>query len=144
MALGDVVRLWRQELGWKQVELARRSEGLLSQANISDLERNKYPSPSIETLEGVAVAFGVSVDTLLRAARMPPEGIPSVAEALPPETAGLPPWVRDFHRWGTRMTPAQRRSVLDLARTLAEEAARQEAAELPADVETDEHSAKGR
>lgn len=132
MALGDVVRLWRLELGWKQEDIARRSGGLLTQVNVSDAERNKYPNPTQRTLQGFANAFGVTLDALVRAAALPPGEIPSVAETLPPETAGLPGWVRDFHRWGSALTPTQREGILDLARKLAEEAAQAEIAKLNA------------
>ena len=132
MALGDVVRLWRLELGWKQEDIARRSGGLLTQVNVSDAERNKYPNPTQRTLQGFASAFGVTLDTLVRAATLPLGEIPSVAEALPPETGGLPGWVRDFHRWGSALTPTQREGILDLARKLAEEATQAEVSEVKA------------
>jgi transcriptional regulator with XRE-family HTH domain len=133
MALGDVIKRWRLELGWKQDELVRRSGGRIAQSQVSDLERGKYPNPTMETVEGIAAAFNVSIDALVAAAKLAPGEIPSVAEVVAPGTPGLPGWVRDFHRWGVRMTPAQRRSILDLARTLAEEAARDGDAEVPAE-----------
>jgi transcriptional regulator with XRE-family HTH domain len=137
VALGDVVRLWRVELGWKQEDIARRSGGLLTQVNVSDAERNKYPNPTQRTLQGFANAFGVTIDALVQAAALPSPEIPSVAEALPRQTAGLPGWVRDFHRWGSIMTPTQREGLLDLARRLAEEAAQAETAKLKAYSRTD-------
>jgi transcriptional regulator with XRE-family HTH domain len=128
------------ELGWKQEDIARRSEGLLTQVNVSDAERNKYPNPTQRTLQGFANAFGVTLDALVQAAARPPREIPSVAEALPRETAGLPGWVRDFHRWGSIRTPTQRGGILDLARRLAEEAAQAETAKLQAQARADPRS----
>lgn len=132
MALGEVVRRWRAELGWKQEELARRSGGLLAQGNISGIERGLYPNATLSTLQGLATAFGVSLDALVAAAAGPPDQIPSIVEALPPDLAGLPGWARDFHRWGSRLSPAQRASIIALARSLAEES--------PPDAEVESHA----
>ena len=148
MALGDVVRRWRLELGWAQKEVAARSGGRLSQVNVSDMELQRYPNPTQRTLEGFAAAFGVSLDALVAAASAPVDAIPSVAEALPRELAGLPGWVRDFHRWGAQLSPAQRQSILALARSLAEDTARTDGAEVApeaeADPTSDQSSAQGR
>ena len=125
MALGDVVRAWRLELDWKQEKLALRSSGRLSQAQVSDIERNRYSNPTLQTLVGLATAFNVSLDALLAAAKASPGQIPSLAEALSPQIADLPDWVREFHYWAVQLSPAVRSGILNLARILAEEATEQ-------------------
>jgi transcriptional regulator with XRE-family HTH domain len=114
MTFGETVRQLRQMRGWKQAELARRSG--IHQAMISNLERDRYASPTGETLERLAAAFGVSVDMLLHGDT---------------GSADQPPlWLRQFERYGHLLTPKQRQMILDLARSLAEEAQAREGAIL--------------
>ncbi len=65
MALGNVVRSWRRECGWKQQELARRTG--FPQGTISNMERGRLDNPTQDTLNRLASAFGVTVEVLLRA-----------------------------------------------------------------------------
>jgi transcriptional regulator with XRE-family HTH domain len=119
MSLGAVVKTWREERGWKQAEVARRSGGLLKQSTVSYVEADAYARISDKTLQGLARAFGVTVDALLAAAGgadvTPAPGPPMVE--LP---AGLDPaWVADFLKYGHRLSEQQRRNLLQLARDLA-------------------------
>jgi transcriptional regulator with XRE-family HTH domain len=127
MSLGEVVRGWREAREWKQEELARRAG--LTQSTVAYVEADKYANPTRKTLGGLAHAFGVTIDALLAAANgAAVEPGPPTPEALviPP---GLDPkWVADFLKYGHRLTAKQRQSLLQLARSLADEAAEQRAA----------------
>ena len=62
MTLGQKVRLRRKELGYTQVELAKRTQ--TSQSYISRLEKDDF-NPSIQMIVSIAVTLGVSIDYLL-------------------------------------------------------------------------------
>ena len=62
MTLGQKVRLRRKELGYTQVELAKRTQ--TSQPYISRLEKDDF-NPSIQMIVSIAVILRVSIDYLL-------------------------------------------------------------------------------
>src|SRR5262249_54296346 len=120
----------------KQEYLESLTGGVVKQSQISDLQRGRLRDPSGATWEALARAFGVDVGRLMEISKLPSDEIPSIVEVLPPDLAGLPGWARDFHRWGERLSPRERQRILDLARTLAEEAAERERAEVESQAET--------
>ncbi len=62
MTLGQKVRLRRKELGYTQVELAKRTQ--TSQPYISRLEKDDF-NPSTQMIVSIAVILRVSIDYLL-------------------------------------------------------------------------------
>lgn len=62
MTLGQKVRLRREELGYTQKELAKRTQ--TSQPYISRLEKDDF-NPSTQMVISIAVTLGVSIDYLL-------------------------------------------------------------------------------
>ena len=62
MTLGQKVKLRREELGYTQVELAKRTQ--TSQSYISRLEKDDF-NPSTQMIVSIAVTLGVSTDYLL-------------------------------------------------------------------------------
>lgn len=62
MTLGQKVKLRREELGYTQKELAKRTQ--TSQPYISRLEKDDF-NPSTQMVISIAVTLGVSIDYLL-------------------------------------------------------------------------------
>ena len=62
--LGLALRALRIRLGWRQIDLARRTG--LSQSTISAIERGHIGSVSLATLERVAAALGARLDVSVR------------------------------------------------------------------------------
>lgn len=62
VAPGLVIRTKREGLGWKGVELARRSG--LNPRTLDAIEKGRIESPSLKNLEAVAHALGISVAAL--------------------------------------------------------------------------------
>ena len=62
MTLGQKVKKCREELGYTQVELAKRTQ--TSQSYISRLEKDDF-NPSTQMVVSIAVTLGVSTDYLL-------------------------------------------------------------------------------
>lgn len=62
MTLGQKVKLRRKELGYTQVELAKRTQ--TSQPYISRLEKDDF-NPSTQMIVSIAVILRVSIDYLL-------------------------------------------------------------------------------
>lgn len=62
MTLGQKVKLRREELGYTQKELAKRTQ--TSQPYISRLEKDDF-NPSTQMIVSIAVTLGVSTDYLL-------------------------------------------------------------------------------
>jgi transcriptional regulator with XRE-family HTH domain len=60
--LGATIRRLREERGWLQEELAARAG--ITQAQVSRLESGEQRDPRWSTLEGLARAFGLSLDAL--------------------------------------------------------------------------------
>lgn len=61
-APGKVVRYRRELLGWRAVELARRSG--LNPRTLDAIEKGRIESPSIRNLQAIARALGISVAAL--------------------------------------------------------------------------------
>lgn len=81
MALGDVVRWRRSQLGLTQEEVARRDPaGTFTQAEISQYEKHKVARPSRARLERLAGALGLPYDLLTAATYQPAQGDAEVAE----------------------------------------------------------------
>ena len=57
------VKALRQQNGWSQLELARRSG--VAQPTISFLEKGATRRPSVETVAKLALALGVTPDDIL-------------------------------------------------------------------------------
>lgn len=72
MALREVfrenVRQRRIELGWTQVELAKRLN--VTQPYVAEIERGRA-TPGLDTVERFADALGIDADLLLRRRTMP-------------------------------------------------------------------------
>lgn len=64
MQVGDRIKATRQALGLKQGELAERAG--IDQATVSRIERNRQDNPTVETVERLARALGVSASQLLQ------------------------------------------------------------------------------
>ena len=62
MTLGQKIKQRREELGYTQVELARKTQ--TSQPYISRLEKGGF-NPSTQMIISIAVTLGVSIDYLL-------------------------------------------------------------------------------
>ena len=62
MTLGQKIRNRREELGYTQAELARKTQ--TSQPYISRLEKDDF-NPSTQMIISIAVTLGVSIDYLL-------------------------------------------------------------------------------
>ena len=62
--IGLAFRALRIRLGWRQIDLARRTG--LSQSTISAIERGRVGSVSLETLVRVAAALGARLDVSVR------------------------------------------------------------------------------
>ena len=62
MTLGQKIRNRREELGYTQAELARKTQ--TSQPYISRLEKDDF-NPSTQMIVNIAVALSVSTDYLL-------------------------------------------------------------------------------
>ncbi|MDE6781616.1 MAG: helix-turn-helix domain-containing protein, partial [Ruminococcus sp.] len=62
MTLGQKIKHRREELGYTQVELARKTQ--TSQPYISRLEKDDF-NPSTQMIISIAVTLGVSIDYLL-------------------------------------------------------------------------------
>lgn len=75
--LGAEIRRLRLARGWTQDELRDRAE--IGQSTISALENGKQEQTSLEYLQRLARAFGVSVNVFLRAAGIMEEEAPQVA-----------------------------------------------------------------
>lgn len=69
-ALGKRVELWRREYGWRQVDLAQRSD--LLQTYISKFELGQSGDPGISRIVAICLAFRRSPCDLLRAAGLLP------------------------------------------------------------------------
>jgi transcriptional regulator with XRE-family HTH domain len=108
--LGAWIRQHRQERGWSQADLARAAG--ISQQQISNIENGLVDTVTWRMIEGLARAFAVTERDLLLAAGL----------ITGPETDPLPPdWVRDLVRYGQLLSPQQRRILITLAQSLAEE-----------------------
>lgn len=62
MTLGQKIKLRREELGYTQAELARKTQ--TSQPYISRLEKDDF-NPSTQMIISIAVTLDVSIDYLL-------------------------------------------------------------------------------
>ena len=61
--LGRNLRAYRKQLGLKQSELAEKAKK--TQADISEIERGRC-SATVDTIEALALALGISAGLLLR------------------------------------------------------------------------------
>jgi transcriptional regulator with XRE-family HTH domain len=64
--LGNWVKVERQRRAWSQQELARRAG--IAQAHISKIELGQRTNPGSDVLLGLAQAFEMSVDDIMKAA----------------------------------------------------------------------------
>ena len=63
MEIGDRLRYIRKELGYTQREAAERAD--MQYQYLSNLENNRIPNPSLDTLQRLADAYGLGVDQLI-------------------------------------------------------------------------------
>lgn len=63
VSFGDRVRQFRVDLGWTQGELAKKVD--MHQPDLCDLEKGRH-APTLDTVDRVAKALGVSPDKLLK------------------------------------------------------------------------------
>ena len=64
IAPGQAIRARREILGWRAVELARRSG--VNPRTLDAIEKGRIESPSLRNLGAIARALGISVATLDR------------------------------------------------------------------------------
>jgi transcriptional regulator with XRE-family HTH domain len=91
LSLAKLVRALRQSEGWGQRELARRAG--VSQGTVAHVEDGTSVDVRSDTLRGLATAFGMSVDDLLRGAELIETGLtepPEAAADIFDELRGLP------------------------------------------------------
>ena len=62
--IGKTIRKYRQEKEMSQEALARAAD--LSLPTIVKIESGETPNPSIDTVQKIAKAFGVSIDDLMK------------------------------------------------------------------------------
>lgn len=62
--IGKTIRKYRQEKKMSQEALARAAD--LSLPTIVKIESGETPNPSIDTVQKIAKAFGVSIDDLMK------------------------------------------------------------------------------
>ena len=62
--IGKTIRKYRQEKEMSQEALARAAN--LSLPTIVKIESGETPNPSIDTVQKIAKAFGVSIDDLMK------------------------------------------------------------------------------
>ena len=105
--LGDVIRANREQRGWSQSELARRSG--LTQGHINQIEAGKRLNPSVEVLQRVAQAFGVGVDSLLQDSPLAP---------LAQDIAQAP--ANELTKLWSRLSAEDKETVMRVARRLAQ------------------------
>lgn len=123
MRFGDRVRAARLAQGLKQGELAERAG--IDQATVSRIERNRQDNPTVETIERLARALGISASQLLQeeaapAIERPPREV--LQEVLSASQVAVVE--ADWDRW----TPAmQRRFLRNLDELRAGQAAIEEA-----------------
>ena len=88
-SIGRKIRDARKNAGMTQVELAKATN--LSRSYIGDIEKDRY-NPSVSTLQAIAKATNVPVETLLGgAAPAPPAPQKSIeASSAPQKSDGLP------------------------------------------------------
>ncbi|MBI4367924.1 MAG: helix-turn-helix domain-containing protein [Candidatus Omnitrophica bacterium] len=73
IALGEVIETRRKLIGWKAVELARRSG--LHPGTLDAIEKGRIRTPSFKNLEAIARALGVSLASLFSEGQGEPEKI---------------------------------------------------------------------
>lgn len=78
-SIGRKIRDARKNAGMTQVELAKATN--LSRSYIGDIEKDRY-NPSVSTLQAIAKATNVSVETLLGGAASAPPA-PQKSDGLP-------------------------------------------------------------
>ena len=61
-----MIKKLREDLGWTQSELARKSG--VKQGVISDIESGKTKNPRIDTMAAIASALGVPIERLYKKA----------------------------------------------------------------------------
>lgn len=71
VGLGARIREIRKERRWSQAELAQKAG--MAQTSISEIEREQI-SPSVDTVERIAAALGISVGVLFES---PLSGVPA-------------------------------------------------------------------
>lgn len=118
--LGDWIKREREVRGWTLAELGARVG--TSGAYIQHLEAGRRKDPRGDILEGLARAFGVSIEAIRNEARQAPETFP--AEQL--RRDGLPEAeIARYRRYWIRY-PGRRPALLEAAQGLARAYAKHE------------------
>lgn len=107
--LGQRLLLSRRDLDITQIDLAQRA-GNVSAAYISDLERNKVGNPTVEVIEAIAAALGVSPAYLLGWSDDPLAG-EAIAQPIDPRLSELIDLFGD-------LDPAGQAAALEIIHTL--------------------------
>jgi transcriptional regulator with XRE-family HTH domain len=106
MAVGDRIRVLREEKGWTQNHLSKITG--VPQPTIWRLEKGEITSPKIDLLKKIALALGVSIDVLTGGA-MPTSPDETEEEDLMPEVV---------FRGYEKLSRSRRQQLLDFLRFL--------------------------
>jgi transcriptional regulator with XRE-family HTH domain len=118
--LGDWIKREREARDWTLAELGERVG--TSGAYIQHLEAGRRKDPRGDILEGLARAFGVSIEQIRKEIRTPPDIFP--AEQLRRE--GLPELEITRYQRFWRLYPDKRSAFLESAQDMARAYAKQE------------------
>jgi transcriptional regulator with XRE-family HTH domain len=114
--LASRLLLSRRDLDITQIDLAQRA-GNVSHAYISDLERGKVSNPTVEVVEAIAGALGVSPAYLLGWSDIPlPGDANNLAEGSVPYTVN--PAIQQLIDLYEDLDPANQAIALDIIRTI--------------------------
>jgi transcriptional regulator with XRE-family HTH domain len=106
MAVGDRIRVLREERGWTQNQLSKVTG--VPQPTIWRLEKGEITNPKMDLLKKVALALGVSID-VLTGGTTPPSPDETGAEDLMPEVV---------FRGYEKLSRSRRQQLLDFLRFL--------------------------
>jgi len=113
--LAQRLLLSRRDLDITQIDLAQRA-GSTSAAYISDLERGKVTNPTVEVVEALAAALGVSPAYLLGWSDIPLPGDLTIAEGSVPYTVN--PAIQAMLDLYEDLDPANQAIALEIINTL--------------------------
>lgn len=113
--LAQRLLLSRRDLDITQADLAQQTRNT-SAAYISDLERGKVTNPTVEVVEALAAALGVSPAYLLGWSDIPLPGDLAIAEGAVPYT--INPRIQALIDLYEDLDPANQAAALDIIRTI--------------------------
>ncbi|NWJ94159.1 MAG: helix-turn-helix transcriptional regulator [Chloroflexi bacterium] len=112
MPLGDIIKAYREGLGWSQNDLAKKAR--ISQGTLSRIEAN-IQKPSTSSLISIAQVLGTPIDHLLQADQTPV--LTSVEQLGTKKISST--FIDELYDLENQLTPQQRTIVLKVARAFA-------------------------